>query len=409
MVEAPVVFCLSNGIRIVHQPFVSQVLHCGIFVNTGTREEEENEKGLAHFIEHVLFKGTEKRKAFHILNRLEVLGGELNAYTTKEETCIHASIAVEHVEKAIELLADILQNSNFPEKEIEKEKEVVLDEIKSCLDNPSEQIYDDFEELVFKNHPLSSPILGREDTVRSFNRKIVQQFIDSNYNNNEIVFASTGNLPFEKIKALCEKYLGTMNFQGKVKRKSQKLNYKPFSITEPKSRYQSHCIIGSPAYHYNDKKRIGLILLNNLLGGPGMNSRLNLNLREKNGIAYNIYSCYTTYSDSGCFSIYLGTDAENIDKSITICKKELKLLRDKTMGAVQLKQAKQQLIGQILLSQESRLSLMQVIGKSVLNYDRVESLEEIFHKIESLSASGLQDIANEIFEEKQLSFLIYNT
>jgi predicted Zn-dependent peptidase len=408
MLRNPEVFTLDNGIRVVHQYSGSaEVVHCGIFINAGTRDEQPGEKGLAHFIEHVMFKGTATRKPFHILNRLETVGGELNAYTTKEEICVHASIMSPYFERAAELISDIAFHSIFPEKELEKEKEVIIDEIRSCQDNPSEQIYDDFEELVFRKHPLGTPILGTVETVRSFSRADVTGFIGRVYGSNQIVFASVGNVSPEKVKKVAARYFSQYRLPEVHLRKKAAPAYAPVEKTEKKSNYQAHCMLGNVAYSYHDPKRTALILLNNLLGGPGMNSRLNLSLREKHGIAYNIYSSYTNYSDTGCFSIYIGTDGQNIARSIDITMKELKKLREVKLGALQLSQAKQQLIGQIAIAQESRIGLMQVLGKSLLNYNKIESLPEVYAKINGLTSESLQEVANEVLDEKRLSRLVY--
>jgi predicted Zn-dependent peptidase len=406
----PVVTELENGLRLAHQYIAdSGVVHFGIFINAGTRDETGREKGMAHFIEHVLFKGTQKRKAFHILSRLETVGGDLNAYTTKEETCIHASVAASFFDRAAELISDIVSNSVFPENELEKEKEVVIDEIRSCQDNPQEQIYDDFEEMLFKGHPLSNPILGTEATVRSFTRKDITDFISRNYDNREIVLACVGNVTQEEAVAVCRRHFESFGFKSGRKKRKDPLRYKPFDYRTKKSNYQAHCIIGNTAYSYHHKRRTGLILLNNILGGPGMNSRLNLSLRERHGIAYNLYSTYTPYSDTSCFSIYLGTDDQNISKSIELCLKELRKMREKKLGSVQLKQAKQQLMGNIMLSQENRAGLMQIYGKSLLSYGYIESLKEVYSRIGAIKAEELQEIAEEIFDEKKLSILVYNS
>lgn len=407
MTEARI-FELENGIRVVHQQTEpDSILHCGLYVHAGTRDEPEGKNGLAHFIEHVLFKGTTTRKPFHILNRLESVGGEINAFTTKEETCLHASVLPEHFGRALELISDVMLNSTFPEKEIRKEKEVILDEIRSCMDNPAEQIYDDFEEMVFKGHPLALPILGSEDSVKALDRKDILSFMEEVYSNENMVLSVVGELSEQKIRMVAEKYIGIFNFKGRRQRKKLELENKPAKKEIGNRNFQAHCMLGGPAYDYFSPKRITLILLNNMLGGPGMNSRLNLNLREKHGIAYNLYSCYTPYSDAGLTGVYIGTDNQNIERSISITLRELKNLREKKLGKLQLSQAKRQLIGQIALNQESRSGLMQVIGKSVLSYGKVETLEEVFSKINRITEEELLEVANEVYDEKGFSYLIY--
>jgi predicted Zn-dependent peptidase len=400
---------LSNGLRIVHERFKgNDIAHCGITINVGTRNEADNEWGIAHYIEHVLFKGTKTRKSFHILNRIEVVGGELNAYTTKEETCVYASFPVQHFERAIELLSDIVNNSVFPEKELEKEKEVIIDEINSYQDNPYEQIYDDFEEQLFANHPLGHPILGTIDSVKKLKREDILAFIKKHYKPEQIVFSSVGDVDFNKVVKLSEKYFGHLVNDGiEAINTKEQVKYLPRKINLKKDTHQAHCVIGNVAYSLSEEKRTGLLLLNNLLGGPGMNSRLNMSIREKHGIAYNIYSNYTPYIDTGIFNIYIGTDNDNIEKSIKLTYKELRKLREEKLSVILLKQAKQQLVGQIAMAQESKASLMLGFGKSMLTYNKVDTLKEVYQKINALSAENLLEIANEVFDEGQMSMLLF--
>ena len=398
---------LKNGIRVIHKPTSSQVAHCGFIINTGSRDEDIDDNGITHFIEHALFKGTTKRKAYHILNRIDNVGGEINAYTTKEHTSIYASFTKNYFERALELLTDILFNSTYPKAELEKEKEVIIDEINSYQDSPYEQIYDDFEDQVFKDHPLGMNILGTEKSVKSINRDKILAFIKDNYLTNEIVFSIVGNIDFKRIKKLCEKYLNDIPEKKHSLKRENFNNYKPQHISLKKDVYQTHCIIGNVAYNAHHKNKSGFILLNNILGGPAMNSRLNMGIREKYGYTYNIESAYTTFSDTGLFYIYLGTDQKHITKCLKLANRELKLLRDKRISSSQLQKAKQQLIGQITLAEENNCNVMLGMGKSVLLYDNVESLEETYDKINAITEKELQNIANEIFDEKQLSSLIF--
>lgn len=400
-------FELKNGIRIIYKQTSSNVAHCGFVINAGSRDENISENGIAHFIEHTLFKGTKKRKAYHILNRIDSVGGEINAYTTKEKTCIYASFMSEHLERAVELLSDILFNSTFNENELEKEKEVIIDEIHSFEDTPYEQIFDDFEELVFKNHPLGFNILGSEKSVKSIDRKKILNFINKNYTAKEIVFSVIGNIEVKKIKKFAEKYIEgyiTKNYQ---KNRTAFKSYTSFTKENTKDHNQSHTIIGNIAYHSHHKKKPGFILLNNILGGPSMNSRLNMTIREKYGYAYSIESSYTSYSDTGLFSVYVGTDKKNIQKSIDLIRKELKKFRLTQLSSIQLHRAKQQLLGQIVLADENNVNVMLGIAKSLINYGKVDSLEEVYKKINRITATELIDISNEIFDEKQLSTLIF--
>nr|WP_321408782.1 pitrilysin family protein [uncultured Carboxylicivirga sp.] len=400
-------FTLPNGIRIIHKQDKSHVGYCGLIINTGSRDEEEKEHGMAHFIEHVVFKGTKKRKAYHILSRLDDVGGELNAYTTKEETCIYASFLKQDFQRAIELIHDITFNSVFPVKELEKEKEVIVDEINSYKDSPAELIYDEFEEMVFANDPMGRNILGTAQHLKSFGKKHIQQFIDRNYNTDQMVFASVGNVSFKKIVAWAEKYLGTVPTNHRQHDRPEVCKYIPKSLTIEKDTHQSHVIIGNVAYDFNHPSRLHLHLLNNLLGGPGMNSRLNMALREKNGIAYNVESSYTPYYGTGIFSIYFGTDQENLYRSFSIIDRELKKLKTKELGSLQLHKAIRQLKGQMAISADNRENLMLNMGKSYLMYDQVDSLNDVYKKIDSITAKDLLDIANEILADNQLSYLIY--
>ena len=401
------VFTLSNGIRVIHKQVEGIVAHCGFFINVGSRDEHPSEEGIAHFIEHVIFKGTKKRKAFHILSRLDDVGGDLNAYTSKEETCIYATFLKEHYQRSIELLADIMFNSTYPAKELEKEKEVIIDEINSYKDNPSELIFDDFEELLYKDHQLGKNILGTKKNIKKFSQKDIYKFTNRNYTSDNIYFCSLGNLNYNQIKKLCDKFIGEYPLAtGEIKREPF-LNYQVFSKSLKKSNYQSHCILGSPAYDIRDDKKTALIVLNNLLGGSGMNTRLNLNIREKYGFCYNIESNYTPYLDTGSFSVYLGTDKAVLDKTIALVLKELDKLKNTKLGTIQLQKAKAQIIGQIAISQQNNATEMLSLGKSLLVFDKIDTLEEIYAKINGVTAEEMLDIANEIFDTKKLSTLIY--
>jgi predicted Zn-dependent peptidase len=401
---------LKNGLKIIHSHIKdAEVSHCGLIINAGTRDETMEDAGMAHFIEHVLFKGTKKRKAFHVLNRLESVGGELNAYTSKEETCIYASFLNVHYERSIEILADICFNSIYPAKEIEKEKEVIIDEIKSYQDNPIEQIHDEFEEIIFAGHALAIPILGTPESVKKLNRNKILKFTKEYYAPDNMVFSSVGNISSSRLLEMLNKYFGAVKPSAHERKRKTFRGYKKTTKIYQKETYQAHCIIGNTAYGYKHKNKIGFILLNNLFGGPGMNSRLNLSIREKYGYTYNIESNYTPYIDTGVFSIYLGTDTSNLDKSIGLVYKELDKLKNNVLGSLQLKSAKQQMIGQIAMAQESRSGLMMSLGKSLLNFGRVDTLKDIYQKIENLSGTQLMDIANEIFDEKKLSTLIYKS
>jgi predicted Zn-dependent peptidase len=398
---------LANGIRILLKHSPSTITHCCFVVNAGSRDEPERKEGLAHFIEHLLFKETEKRNTSQILNRLELVGADLNAYTTKEYTCIHASLLKQHLERTIDLFEDILFHSTFPEEEMEKERGVILDEIASYLDQPEEAIQDDFEALLFKNHPIGNNILGTADAVNAFNRADIQHFISTNYNTSEMIFAVFGDYELNKIIKLTEKYFGTVRQNDSGKNRIAP-NVNPGSLViEHKPISQTHCMLGGTAYPAKHPHKYALLLLNNLLGGMGMSSRLNLEIREKYGIAYTIESSYTTFSDTGMFSIYFGTDTEKAERALKLVHKELKKLRENKLGTLQLQQAKQKFIGQIALAEENRMSLIIGMAKSILDFGEVDSLEQIFAKINATSADDLLEISNEIFDIKNMTTLIF--
>ena len=401
------IYTLQNGIRLIHQYKDSPVGHLGILINTGSRDEKEDEHGLAHFIEHSVFKGTRKRKAFHVLSRIEDVGGELNAYTTKEETTLYSTFLTEYYERAAELLFDILFNSVYPEKEINREKEVINEEINSYKDSPSELIFDEFEELVYDGHPIARNTLGTCQNINRFNRNSILQFIENNYHTDQMVISSVGKIEFEDLLKITEKYFGSVNAKYRLNGRIKFDNYIPGERTYNKDTFQTHCILGNISYDITNPMRNVMVLLNNLLGGQAMNSRLNLALRERKGMAYNIESNYTAYSDTGIFNVYFGTDKENFEKAYALVLKEFKLLRDKKLGSVQLSKAKKQLIGQIAISTESHDDLMLAIGKSYLLYDKVDPLKIVFDKIDAITADELLETANVVLDENRLSRLIY--
>jgi predicted Zn-dependent peptidase len=376
-------------------------------VNAGSRDEPEHKEGIAHFIEHLLFKETEKRSTNQILNRLELVGADLNAYTTKEYTCIHASLLNQHLERAMDLFEDILFHSTFPEEEMEKERGVILDEIASYLDQPEEAIQDDFEALLFKNHPIGNNILGTVETVNAFDKADLKNFIAANYNTSEMVFAVFGDYDLKKIIKLGEKYFGQVKTNSNPKNRVAPVANLGADVKVQRPISQAHCMLGGTAYPAKHPHKYGLLLLNNLLGGMGMSSRLNLEIREKYGIAYTVESSYTTFSDTGIFSIYFGTDTEKAGKALKLVHRELKKLRDNTLGSLQLQQAKQKFIGQIALAEENRLSLIIGMAKSILDFGHVDSLEQIFDRINAVSSAELLEISNEIFDVANITTLLF--
>jgi predicted Zn-dependent peptidase len=399
---------MPNGIRIIHKQVThTKIAHSGFILDIGSRDEKPDQLGLAHFWEHMAFKGTQKRKSFHILNRLETVGGELNAYTTKEKLCFYASVLDKHFEKSFELLTDITFNSIFPAREIEKERGVILEEMAMYLDTPEEAIVDEFDGVVFQGHTLGNNILGTRESVSGFRKSDFLQFIQDNLSTEKLVFCSVSNLPFDKVVRLAQKYLG--NLPGITKERSRQpfQTYQAQLVTLEKPIQQAHCVIGCPAYALADERRIPFFMLTNILGGPGMNSRLNLGVREKHGLVYTIDANYATYLDTGLFGIYFGTEKKQLKRTTALVLKELKKIREKPLGTLQLHTAKEQLMGQLAMAEESNIGLMMMLGKSMLDLNRVESLNEIFDQIRRIEARQLLDIANEVLHEDNLSYLNY--
>ena len=398
---------LSTGLRIIHEPSSSKVAYCGFAVDAGTRDEAENEQGMAHFVEHLIFKGTRKRKAWHILNRMENVGGDLNAYTNKEETVIYSAFLTEHFGRALELLADIVFHSTFPQNEIEKETEVIIDEIQSYEDTPSELIFDDFEDMIFRNHPLGRNILGRPDLLKKFRSEDAMAFTSRFYQPSNMVFFVLGDFNFQKIVRQVEKLLVDLPLVTVENQRTIPPLYVPEQLVVHKETHQAHVMIGSRGYNAYDDKRTALYLLNNILGGPGMNSRLNVSLRERRGLVYTVESNLTSYTDTGAFCIYFGTDPEDVDTCLKLTYKELKRMRDVKMTSSQLMAAKKQLIGQIGVASDNNENNALGMAKTFLHYNKYESSESVFRRIEALTAEGLLEVANEMFAEEYLSTLIY--
>ncbi|RFS17604.1 pitrilysin family protein [Emticicia sp. C21] len=402
------IYTLPNGIRIAHRqvPY-TQIVHCGLMLDMGSRDEKPNQVGLAHFWEHMAFKGTKKRKSYHIINRLESVGGELNAYTTKEKICFYASVLDNHFEKSVELLADITFHSIFPENQIEKERGVILEEMSMYQDSPEDAIQDDFDGIVFANHQLGANILGTQDSVKSFTRKSLQHFINENMDTDKIVFAIVGNIPFKKAVHIAEKYLKDIPSRKTHLKRTPPQSYLAQRVTITKTITQAHCAIGRPSYSLTDEHRLPFFMLVNLFGGPGMNSRLNMTLREKYGLVYGIDANYSPFIDTGFIGIYFATDKANLEKANALILKEMQLLKDKPLGKLQLHTAKEQLMGQLAMAEESNQSYMLMMAKSILDLGRVESLENIFSEIRKIEAEELQTITKEMFDEDQLSYLTF--
>lgn len=400
-------YTLSNGIRALHRQRKGKVAHLVLMINTGSRDEAPNESGLAHCIEHMIFKGTENRKAYHVLSCLENVGGDLNAFTTKEETCIHASFLKEHYKRSFDLFSDIVFHSVFPETELEKEKEVILDEIRSYRDSPAEEIYDVFEDVLFENHPLGRNILGTEEMVKNYARHHLTDFIARHYSTDRMVLSSIGDISFEEFKRLVDRY-----FSDKPCHHTP-LCRAPFSPECRKERiyeresHLSHIIIGGIAPKYENPVRYPLVLMNNILGGPGMNSRLNLNIREKYGFAYTLESQYNAYSDIGLICVYMGIDPGSLHKASNLIYKELNKLRNTRLGTLQLYHGKQQLIGQLALGYESGMNELLSVSRTVLMGEPIEYVPEIIQKIEMVKADEVLEAANLVFDQDNLSTLVF--
>lgn len=405
----PTTIRLNNGMRLVHLPWPRPVCHFGLLIHMGSRDELIAEHGLAHFIEHCLFKGTRKRKTFHILNRLDSVGGELNAFTSKEETWIHAAFLSGHAERAIELIADIAFHSTFPAAEIEKEKEVIADEIKSYMDNPTDMLFEDFDGMIWNGHPLGRNILGTDESLKSFRHGHIMEFVKRRHSASNYVLSFVGNLPVKEVKRLAEKYFGDLEFKGARNRRKKFEQYSPIAKVEEKDVYQVQWIAGCEAYSFHDDRRIGLSLLNNFIGGPSMNNKLSMVLREKHALTYNVESNFQPLSDTGMFFIYLGVDANNLEKSRDLVYHELTMLRRKKLSTRQLQDIKKQIIGQIALSQDNAGAQMFALGKSLQLFNRIDTLEEVFEKINKVTASELLEIANEILDPSTWCSLVYTS
>lgn len=398
---------LNNGIKIILSHTPSRVTYSGVYINVGSRDERGNDEGMAHFIEHSLFKGTEHRRAYHIQNRIDGVGGELNAFTTKEETCVYASSLSEHLERCLELFSDILFHSTFPLDEIAREKDVVLEEINSYNDTPSELIYDQYEELAYEGHPLAHNILGSKRNVKRFTPESIRNFMRSNYTPSRMVITVSGNVKFDKLVRLCEKYFGHYENRPSAVDRSAKPEFRTFDRHINRRTHQAHLLIGceAPDVYSNDKTTFSL--LNNILGGPAMNSRLNVAIREHYGFCYNIESQYIPFSDTGLFYIYAGVDLDAQEKARKLIANELTRIADTPLSTAQLRAAQRQMIGQMAINDDFGMNEMQAIGKAYLCYDHVNTLEEMNADLMAVTADDLQRVAQERFNPDLFGTLIY--
>ena len=427
-------YTLDNGLRIIHLPSDSQVVYCGYQINAGTRNEEPGEEGLAHFCEHVTFKGTERRKAWHILNCLESVGGDLNAYTNKEGTVYYSAILKEHIARAVDLLSDIVFHSVYPQAEIDKEVEVICDEIESYNDSPAELIYDEFENILFKGSPLGHNILGTAEQVRAFKTEDALRFTQKLYRPDNAIFFAYGDIDFKKLVKLILKALGecpkgrelacsadcksaetpTEEMEaGDANHKVQSSKFNVQSkvagqtIVMQKNTHQAHVMIGTRAYDVNDDRRMPLYLLNNMLGGPGMNAKLNLALREHNGLVYTVESTMVAYGDTGTWSIYFGCDEHDVKRCLRLVRKELDKFMQKPLSDAQLKAAKKQIKGQIGVACDNRENFALDFGKSFLHYGWEKNVDRLYEQVDAITAAQIQAVAQELFDKDRLTTLIF--
>lgn len=426
-------YTLDNGLRIIYLPSDSKVVYCGYQINAGTRNEEPGEEGLAHFCEHVTFKGTERRKAWHILNCLESVGGDLNAYTNKEGTVYYSAILKEHIARAVDLLTDIVFHSVYPQAEIDKEVEVICDEIESYNDSPAELIYDEFENIIFKGSPLGHNILGTAEQVRSFKTEDALRFTRKLYRPDNAIFFAYGDIDFKKLVRLLKKSF--LSEERRVKseettfgdqRESQfnspeaqaqfNIQHSTFNtqhsfegqtIVMQKNTHQAHVMIGTRAYDVNDSRRMPLYLLNNMLGGPGMNAKLNLALREHNGLVYTVESTMVAYGDTGIWSIYFGCDEHDVKRCLRLVRKELDKFMQKPLSEAQLKAAKKQIKGQVGVACDNRENFALDFGKSFLHYGWEKNVDRLYEQVDEITAEQIQAVAQELFDKDRLTTLIF--
>lgn len=398
-------YTLSNGIRGIHRQVRSGVAHCALVVNAGCRDELKGEYGIAHFAEHALFKGTERRKAYQVNCRLENLGGELNAYTTKEDTTLHATVLRRDFQRAVELIADVIFRSSFPDKELRKEREVIADEINSYKDSPSERIYDDFEDLIFRGSELGHNILGSKASIARFDSAALHRFVERTYTTDQMVFSSIGNFSVATARAVAERYLGCVAPTERGFVRQQPLAYEPFDVHLARHTHQAHGIIGTRGYSISDERRLPLALLVNILGGPSANSLLNIELREKRGLSYNVEATYTPYSDCGIVGIYFSSDHDNMSQCVELIEQKVAMLARELISPRRLAIAKRQFVAQMAISMESNEGYMLGAGKSYLLYKDIDTLEEAYKKVMGITAEQIMAVAEDSLGH--LSRLVY--
>ena len=398
-------YILPNGIKGIHRRTKSSIAHCALVINAGTRDERDGEYGLAHFAEHAFFKGTEHRKAYQVNCRLENRGGELNAYTTKEDTTIHATTLRSDFAKAAELIADVAFHSTFPEHELQREREVIIDEINTYKDSPEDIIFDTFEDMIFEGSELGHNILGTKASLARHNSESIKRFIARTHTTDQMVFSTIGNFSLSKVKSVAEQYFGQHVATKREFSRSKPAMVEPFERVVSKHTHQTHCIIGARAYDIHAERRLPLSLLINILGGPSANSRLNVVLREKNGLSYNTEATYTPYNDSGMVAIYFSSDHHNADHCRELIDAELRSLRSTPLTARRLAMIKRQFLAQMAISMENNEGYMLGAGKSYLVHDEIDTLEEVYRKVTAVKAEQIMEVAEEIFAKT--STLIY--
>lgn len=398
-------YILPNGIKCIHKRVKSAVVHCAITINTGSRDELPSEFGMAHIVEHNLFKGTKRRRAYHINNRLENLGGELNAFTTKEETVIHATTLKSDYAKAVDIITDVVFHSIFPDKEIEKEKQVIFDEINLYKDMPSDRIYDDFEDMIFAGSSLGHNILGSKQSIKKFDSQSIKAFIARTYNTDQMVFSMIGDISEKSFMAVVDRYLKDIPANIRDFKRDSAILQPSFSKSVGRGTHQIHCLMGAKAYGLNSAKRLPLSLLVNMLGGPSANSILNMSLREKNALSYGVDSSYTSFSETGIASIYFTCEKDKADKCIELINKELDILRNGLISSRRLSIAKKQFLGQFSINMENNEGYMLGAAKSYLVFNCIDSIATVKEKIYSVTSEDIKDVANEVFGD--YSSLIY--
>jgi len=398
-------YTLPNGIRGIHRQVRSNVAHCALVVNAGSRDELPAEHGLAHFTEHAFFKGTQRRRAWQINCRLENLGGELNAFTTKEDTTIHATTLRGDFAKAAELIADIAFRSTFPDRELEREKEVIRDEINTYKDSPADLIYDTFEEMLFAESELGHNILGTKQALNRYDGNAIRAFRERTHTTDQMVFSSIGNFPLRTAETVAARYFG--DYAASVRRfaRCAPQQHAAFEKIVDKHTHQTHCLTGARAYGIDERKRLPLALLVNILGGPSANSLLNVELREKHGLSYNVEASYTPYGDCGIVAIYFSSDHGHMEQCIDLIDKLLHRLRTEPLTPRRLSMAKKQFAAQLAISMEGNEGYMLGAGKSFLTHDEVDTMQQVYAKIMALTAAQLVETAEEIFSG--MSRLVY--